>query len=222
MEGRTHFVRGKTEDYPAYRPREISSARPGGRCGLPNSKSYTWRANEIAVENILISRKVPTKLCYNWDGSRGTLDGQNGVSRPVRERSQQGRLGLPQLDHLLHQLQLLQLWLHWISDLLKSSRPKIFCRLDHSLNLPGRFCAHGRGSPTTGGAGEQLENGGRLPSVRQLPGTFPKCRTVFQVYIVSAKRKSALNSNANSCVFQNPSNGEEANDTKSFRYLLNL
>ena len=32
MEGRTHFVHGKTEDYPAYRPREISSARPGGRC----------------------------------------------------------------------------------------------------------------------------------------------------------------------------------------------
>ena len=39
MEGRTHFVRGKTEDYPAYRPREISSARPGGRCCLTNTKS---------------------------------------------------------------------------------------------------------------------------------------------------------------------------------------
>ena len=29
-----------------------------------------------------------------------------------------------------------------LSDLLKSSRPKIFCRLDHSFDLQGRLCPH--------------------------------------------------------------------------------
>ena len=47
MEGRTHFVHGKTEDYPAYRPREISSARPGGRwAGCKYERPRYWR-NEV-------------------------------------------------------------------------------------------------------------------------------------------------------------------------------
>ena len=56
MEGRTHFVHGKTEDYPAYRPREISSARPGGRwagCKLIRDqdieKKMRWWIGRLAV-----------------------------------------------------------------------------------------------------------------------------------------------------------------------------
>ena len=94
------------------------------------------------------------------------------------------RLGFPQLDHLLHQLQLrleLQLRLNRLADLLSSSRSEIFGRLDHSVDLQGRLCSHGRGSSKTSCAGEQSSDGGRLPSVGQLKGSLSQCRTLFQV-----------------------------------------
>ena len=93
-------------------------------------------------------------------------------------------LGIPQLDHLLHQLQLrleLQLRLDGLADILSSSRSKIFGRLDHSVDLQGRLCSHGRGSSKAGCAGEQSSDGRRLPSVGQLKGSLSQCRTLFQV-----------------------------------------
>ena len=85
MEGRTHFVHGKTEDYPAYRPREISSARPGGRWAGCKYKRPRYRRNEMmdwqikSFTNLLFNcflltlspTKVPPKFGDNRNGCGG-------------------------------------------------------------------------------------------------------------------------------------------------------